>query len=328
MRCKSKTFASSLMIACSCSFLFTAYAEDAIPPPQTELMMGTEDHDTPESIQLDAAKGDANTQLTLAKMYFSGNQVPKDVANAIKWYRKAAEQNNTEAMFCLSEIYRNGFDIEKDEKQGIMWLQKAANQGHVLAQCDLGIAYRDGSSALAKNEIKSFEWLEKAACGGSDLAKFALMVSVNAWQQLPINEKTVDPADFKTQYVLGKKYWKGAQCPVDKKKAILWYTKSAQQGCYQAMNELAWLYATSPEKEIRNGTKALEYARKAMKKGRMLPETIDTFAAAYAANGQFDEAITAENRAIALFNVQDRDGEAKAAERRLIIYQHKRPYLE
>ncbi len=51
-----------------------------------------------------AETGDANAQFNLGVMYDNGMGVPKDDAEAAKWYRLAAEQGN--AMALGTEIYR------------------------------------------------------------------------------------------------------------------------------------------------------------------------------------------------------------------------------
>lgn len=66
-------------------------------------------------------------------------------------------------------------------------------------------------------------------------------------------------------------------------------------------NNLAWLWATSPVTEQRDPPRALEHARRACELTQEQDAvTLDTLAAAHAANGQFDEAIHWQKRAIEL----------------------------
>ena len=51
-----------------------------------------------------AEAGDAWAQFNLGNMYSEGEGVPKDSAEAVNWYRKAAEQGD--AMALGTEIYR------------------------------------------------------------------------------------------------------------------------------------------------------------------------------------------------------------------------------
>jgi tetratricopeptide (TPR) repeat protein len=67
------------------------------------------------------------------------------------------------------------------------------------------------------------------------------------------------------------------------------------------LNELAWVLATSPSEQIRNGPDALRYATEASDMAnRDNPAELDTLAAAYAANDQFDEAVKWERKAYEL----------------------------
>jgi len=50
-----------------------------------------------EEYKAKAVKGDAKAQYTLGFFYDNGTGVEKDEKEAVKWYRKAAEQNFAEA---------------------------------------------------------------------------------------------------------------------------------------------------------------------------------------------------------------------------------------
>lgn len=88
----------------------------------------------------------------------------------------------------------------------------------------------------------------------------------------------------------------------------------------------AWQLATCPDETFRDGPKALQLALKANKK-LVDPGHVDTLAAAYAENGQFDEAIATEKTAIELVKYTD-DPLQKAMEKRLDHYKLKRPFRD
>ena len=62
-----------------------------------------------------AEKGDAEGQLNLGICYTTGNGVAKDYAQAVAWYRKAADQGHTRAQFALGGCYAIGQGVSKDE---------------------------------------------------------------------------------------------------------------------------------------------------------------------------------------------------------------------
>ncbi len=68
-----------------------------------------------------------------------------------------------------------------------------------------------------------------------------------------------------------------------------------------ALNNLAWLYTTCPDARYRKPAAALQHARRAVVlTGGKQPEILDTLAAALYANGKTQQAVEAEERAVAL----------------------------
>ena len=64
-------------------------------------------------------------------------------------------------------------------------------------------------------------------------------------------------------------------------------------------NELAWMLATAPDPDLRNGAEAVEFAARAVElTGGDSCNELDTLAAAYAEAGRFDEAIATAERAL------------------------------
>ena len=88
-----------------------------------------------------ADNGDDGGQLHLAAMYAGGNVVPQDTNTAIIWYRKAADQGNTFAQWELGRIYeQNG-----DYTEAVKWYIPSAKSGNVLAQKEIGAMYEAGN---------------------------------------------------------------------------------------------------------------------------------------------------------------------------------------
>jgi TPR repeat protein len=55
--------------------------------------------------------------------------VAKDQVEAVKWFRKAAEQNFAPAQYNLNVCYYNGKGVAKDYVEAYEWLLLAARQG-------------------------------------------------------------------------------------------------------------------------------------------------------------------------------------------------------
>lgn len=85
-----------------------------------------------------AISGDAKAQFKLGRFYADGKfGLPKDYAEAVKWHRKAAEQNYAPAQLHLGDYLAEGQGVEQNVVEGYMWVC-LSNQG------GLGMMFRDG----------------------------------------------------------------------------------------------------------------------------------------------------------------------------------------
>ena len=102
--------------------------------------------------------------------------------------------------------------------------------------------------------------------------------------------------------------------------------KAAESGDVEAMNNLAWLLATCPISEVRDGRKAVAYAEKAVAAtSRKESYYLGTLGAAYAETGEFAKAVAVLKETIAL--LQDEKIRQEFAGR-LKLYESNKPYRE
>jgi tetratricopeptide (TPR) repeat protein len=93
-----------------------------------------------------------------------------------------------------------------------------------------------------------------------------------------------------------------------------------------AMSNLAWVFATSPNQSLRDGHKAVELAEQALRlSGGRIPILFRTLAAAYAESGRFTEAIKTAQQGIELANSQRNSGIATELQGNIILYQERQP---
>lgn len=121
----------------------------------------------------DADLNDKSIQCYLGFIYAKGCGVAKDEREAVKWYRKAAEQGVTIAQLLLGLMYAEGRGVTKDDYEAVKWYRKSAEQGNVDAQFALGCMYETGRG-VAKDEYEAVKWYRKAAEQGDSAAKEAL----------------------------------------------------------------------------------------------------------------------------------------------------------
>ena len=81
-----------------------------------------------------AKAGDAESQFILGNMYDRGRGVPKDEKEAVKWYRKAAEQGYAKAQHQLGVMYDKGEGVPEDDVAAYAWFNIAAGNGEKNAR--------------------------------------------------------------------------------------------------------------------------------------------------------------------------------------------------
>ena len=87
-------------------------------------------------------------------MYDNGRGVTQDYNEAVKWYRKAAEQGNARAQRALGIMYRYGYGVAKDFVLAHMWYNLAAAQGNFGAGWERGVVAMKMSPAQISEAAK------------------------------------------------------------------------------------------------------------------------------------------------------------------------------
>ncbi len=76
-----------------------------------------------------AGQGNAEAQNSIGDCYAYGWGVPKDPAEAMRWYRKAADQRYGDAQFNIGTMYEYGEYVQQDSVQAYMWYSLAIADG-------------------------------------------------------------------------------------------------------------------------------------------------------------------------------------------------------
>jgi TPR repeat protein len=106
-------------------------------------------------------------------MYYSGEGVAKDRAEAARLYRLAADQGNAMAQYSLGLMYSSGEGVAKDEAEAARLFRLAADQGDAVGQYLLGKMYVEGKG-VAKDLGEAARLFRLAADQGVALARDAL----------------------------------------------------------------------------------------------------------------------------------------------------------
>src|SRR5665213_3988307 len=97
-----------------------------------------------------AESGNPIAQYNLGCCYQNGDGAPQDCNEALKWFRKAAEQGIAEAEYRLGLWYLHQSAMPPSEKEtelkteAAKWFRLAADQGYAPAQFQLGRYYESG----------------------------------------------------------------------------------------------------------------------------------------------------------------------------------------
>jgi TPR repeat protein len=122
-----------------------------------------------EESRIAAEAGNGKAQFKLGLMYAEGKYLPRDDAEAVKWYRKAADQGNSKAKGLLGGMYIR----IRDDAEAMKWFRKAAEQGDAKAQIILGRMFSEGQG-VPRDDVEAIEWYRKAASQGDAEAKSLL----------------------------------------------------------------------------------------------------------------------------------------------------------
>jgi TPR repeat protein len=197
----------------------------------------------------EAMAGSSNAQYDVGTMYQNGRGVTANRDKAIEWYRKAAAQDNREAVsrlnliqsnedrfnktlaragmgevesqYDLGNMYTEGIGVDPDLTSAMAWYQKAANQEYEKAQFKLGLIYYEAGS-VNKDHSRAFRLFKRAAEKGYPAA----------------------------QFYLGKMYASGQGVKRNYEMALAWFRKAADGGFNEARKEISDIAA------LLNGTPA------------------------------------------------------------------------
>ncbi len=116
-------------------------------------------------------QGFAQAQYSLGLKYATGNGVPEDDAEAVRWYRLVAEQGYADAQVILGEVYANGEGVPEDDVEAVRWYRLAAEQGYALGQTNLGLMYANGEG-VPEDLVLAYMWYNLAAAQGNPGARW------------------------------------------------------------------------------------------------------------------------------------------------------------
>ena len=204
-----------------------------------------------DSLRQAAEQGNANAQNNLGAMYATGQGVPQDDREAVKWYRMAAEQGDAYAQYNLGFAYANGEGVPEDDREAVKWYRMAAEQGLANAQYNLGVSYANGEG-VPEDDREAVKWYRMAAEQGLANAQNNLGSAYANGQGVPQDDReavkwyrmAAEQENANAQDNLGFMYANGRGVPRDDREAVKWSRMAAEQGLANAQDNLGASYAT------------------------------------------------------------------------------------
>lgn len=115
---------------------------------------------------VNARNGSIRAQLAVGTWYLSGIKgAPKDPAEGIKWFEKAAKQGSADANNNLGLVYIKGIGVDKDPKKAKEYFEKAIAGGSSDARYNLAVVYMSGVLG-PEGHKKAFEILKPSVAEG------------------------------------------------------------------------------------------------------------------------------------------------------------------
>ena len=225
-------------------------------------------------------------------------------------YLHAIALGSTDAMYELAVLYLNNHYGEENRASGVTLLNQAAETGHSDAAVFLAHLYYTGDLVAQDLDLARSFYVQ--ACeldngfGRRSYARFLLDRSI---EQAPDPraigwlKELADEGDAEAMLLLGNMYARGVGTSQNFRRAVRWYKEAVKAAPDDAsiVNEVAWTLTVSHF----DGLKRPQYAREIMdtlmavnEAARARPEYLDTWAAAYAANGNFERAIELQQQAL------------------------------
>jgi TPR repeat protein len=117
-----------------------------------------------------AARGNVKAQHLLGQVYtLLGRDMPGNPAEALKWFRKAAEQGDVDSQINVGITYFAGYNVPQNYAEAAKWFRRAADQGDSGAQAQLGNLYFYGFG-VPRDYVQAHMWFNLATTSWAGFA--------------------------------------------------------------------------------------------------------------------------------------------------------------
>ena len=211
-------------------------------------------------------------QYHLARMYEQGYRVEKSYEEAVKWYKKAIENNSIEALISLALLYERGNGVNQSYEEAVKLYSSAANLGNYEAKCNLAKLY-----ALGKGVERSKDEVLRLLDGYVDREKELYLIGLIFYEGVEVEKSyeeainwwnlAVEKGCIGAEYMLGICFEKGQGVELSYVEALKWYLKVAENKyATDAHNKVGFFYENGLGVE-QSYEEAIKWYRKAIDVG-------------------------------------------------------------
>jgi TPR repeat protein len=233
------------------------------------------------------------------------------LGEVMEHYLLAVALGSSEAMYALGVLYLNGHYGDENQEAGVPLLRQAAELEHSDAIMFLAHLHYAGDLLDRDLDAARAHYVRAAELDNPyaqrSYARFLLDRDANqpgdpralAWLQALAGE-----GDAESMLLLGNLTARGLGTAPSARRAIAWFKRAVRTAPQDAniVNEVAWTLTVSDQAGLRRA----RYARGIMDtlmetnaQARERPEYLDTWAATYAATGDFERAVALQELAVA-----------------------------
>lgn len=103
-----------------------------------------------------------NYFVSMGTLYEHGIGVIKDVNEAVRYYRRAADLGSSKAFGKLGYAYEHGEGVEKDLELALDYYEKGVDAEDIFSYIHLGDIFWDGNDMIASDPYEASEYYLKA----------------------------------------------------------------------------------------------------------------------------------------------------------------------
>lgn len=251
------------------------------------------------------ALGSPDAMYALGGLYLAGTFGADNLGSGLPLLEQAGGLGHSDALLYLAHLHYAGETVERDIAQAEAYFIRSAVLDNRSAK--LGYArYLMRERKPGDGDGRAVEWLKGLA---------------------------QDDADPRAMLLLGNLFARGIAADQNIRAAYRWYRDAAKAAPNDAdiVNEVAWTLTVSDLDRLRKE----RYARKIMtrmmeadEEARASPEFLDTWAATFAATGDFDEAVRLQQLALKEANEAQRDDVLDILRKHLDLFMSGKPVIE